>query len=144
MQRDAKAIDSLWPGLRRTSVLIPELPWKRDEEQEDEHERTDDRPARTDRRSCTSRDFARERQEARETMELCDWLEQIDAERAADHVDEALIGFNDRLTGLPPEGRARISLRRWPDCRCCVRRFRKTRARAKARIERTITGVMSS
>ena len=38
----------------------------------------------------------------------------------------------------------RISPTRWVSCKCCVRPRRNTKARAKPKPERTITGVMSS
>ena len=48
--RAAAWVDALQPGLRRTSVTVPELPWKREPEQEEpDDERDDDlRPARAD------------------------------------------------------------------------------------------------
>jgi len=52
----------------------------------------------------TGRDYARERRETAETMRLCDELEDLDHERAADHVDEALAGWKNPLSGLPIPG----------------------------------------
>src|SRR5262249_10504803 len=46
-------------------------------------------------------DFARERREASETMALCDELERLDRERAADEIEELCAGFKDPLTGYP-------------------------------------------
>jgi hypothetical protein len=44
------------------------------------------------------------REEDRQAMEVCDFLEQLDAERAADAVEEVLDGWRSSLTGYPLEG----------------------------------------
>jgi hypothetical protein len=54
----------------------------------------------------SGRDYARERRETGEAMRLCDWLEELDKERAADDVEEVLSDWNDPLTGLPTLGRS--------------------------------------
>src|SRR5262245_45342538 len=52
----------------------------------------------------TGRDYARERRETAETLKLCDEIEALDKEHAADAIEEVLAPWNDPLTGLPPEG----------------------------------------
>ena len=42
----------------------------------------------TELERLTGRDHARERQETADAMRLCDELEALDKERAADHVEE--------------------------------------------------------
>jgi hypothetical protein len=43
----------------------------------------------------TGRDHARERQEMADALRLCDELEALDKERAADHVEEVLALWKD-------------------------------------------------
>src|SRR5262245_22098158 len=52
----------------------------------------------------TGRDYARERRENTEALRLCDELELLDKEGAADSVEDVLAFWNDPLTGLPTLG----------------------------------------
>jgi len=52
----------------------------------------------------TGIDFARVRREDRDAAELCDWIEEVDAERAADEIEQVFAGYCDPLTRIPYEG----------------------------------------
>lgn len=58
----------------------------------------------TELERLSGRDHARERQENAEAMRLCDELEALDAERAADEIERLNAGYVDELTGYPLPG----------------------------------------
>ena len=52
----------------------------------------------------TGIDYAREQREDRDAMKLCDALEEADAERAADEIEEVFRGYVDELSGYQLPG----------------------------------------
>lgn len=54
--------------------------------------------------AADGRDIAKGRREDADAMRMCDALEKLEKERAADEIEDCLLGWKDGLSGYPIKG----------------------------------------